>query len=498
MKDKFKMRFLGVVSIILLCIGCTIKSFQNDTFYVLKLGEYITSHGIDLMDHYCWIASLSYTYPHWLYDVVMYFIYAGFGYTGIYVSTIVLFIILVLTIYVVHLKMHHNEFLALIISIFSISWLFVFATARAQLVTIILFVLEVFFIERLIQTGKTRYVFLLGLISLVVANVHATIWLFYFILYLPFLGEHVIYRLTRLEIIQKLFPLKEDGKIMVERGGHIKKLLLSLVLSFMMGLFTPSKICYTYIFRVMLGNSQEYIREHASLVVIDQPVFLVLGFVGLLILIFTKTKIRLKELFMISGLLFMSLVSQRHLIFFYTIGLLYLSVLACRCLENRKDKTLDILGMLLVRNKIIYGLCIMAVGVFSFSRFQKNYAKDYVPVKEYPVEAVEFIHQNLEISTIRLYNDYNVGSYLLYHNIPVFIDSRCDLYLSEFNGLGYSIFDDAMEIEYIYEEKFEFYDVTHVLVQKKDIFYQILSKDQNYHVIYRDKNFVLFEVKNYG
>ena len=38
------------------------------------------------------------------------------------------------------------------------------------------------------------------------------------------------------------------------------------------------------------------------------------------------------------------------------------------------------------------------------------------------------------MSSMRLFNEYNYGSYLLYEGIPVFIDSRADLYAPEFNG----------------------------------------------------------------
>lgn len=35
---------------------------------------------------------------------------------------------------------------------------------------------------------------------------------------------------------------------------------------------------------------------------------------------------------------------------------------------------------------------------------------------------------------MKLFNEYNYGSYLLYKGVPVFIDSRADLYAPEFNG----------------------------------------------------------------
>ena len=118
-------------------------------------------------------------------------------------------------------------------------------------------------------------------------------------------------------------------------------------------------------------------------------------------------------------------------------------------------------------------------------------------MKEYPVEAVEYIKNNLDIENLRLYNNYNYGSYLLYNDIPVFIDSRCDLYLPEFNGLDYNIFLDEMLIVDNYEEKFDFYNVSHVLLNKDEGLYKILIYNDNYREIYNDKYFVLLERGNY-
>ena len=154
--------------------------------------------------------------------------------------------------------------------------------------------------------------------------------------------------------------------------------------------------------------------------------------------------------------------------------------------------------MKIVKNNLLYIFLFVLVVCASANQFYKNFKDDYVNVKEYPVKAVSYIKNELDYENIRLYNEYNVGSYLMFNDIPVFVDSRCDLYLSEFNGLKYSIFDDEMNIEYNYKKKFKFYDVTHALVSNNDIFYRILSVDNNYNIIYEDKHFTLFErVGNY-
>ena len=80
MNKKKMFRIFSLISIIFLCIGLTTKCFQNDTFYMLKIGDYIFQYGIDFKDHWCWIADLSYTYPHWLYSIYIYVIYYNFGY----------------------------------------------------------------------------------------------------------------------------------------------------------------------------------------------------------------------------------------------------------------------------------------------------------------------------------------------------------------------------------------------------------------------------------
>ena len=492
MTTRIRLRIFTVISIILLCIALTTKPLQNDTFYMIKLGEDISKNGIDLVDHYSWVAALSYTYPHWLYDIFIYWVYNNFNYLGVYISNMILFIVLVSSIYIINLKTNRNELMASIISIVSIPCLVGFVTARAQLITGILFLWQVYFIEKLIGSGKKSYVLVLALISLLVANLHATIWLFYFILYLPFIGEHLVYKILQL----RKKKAEKSSKLIIEEVKNFKLLVLSAVIGFFMGFLSPSKICFTYIFRVMMGNSQNYILEHAPMVLISNIPFLIFILLVLVVLIFSNTKIKLKELFMIGGLIFMSLSSGRHSFFFYIIGLLYISILCSRYLIEKNDITLEVLTNLFVKNKIIYVIGIILVCVVSFIKFQDNYSLEYVPEEDYPIEAVNYIKDNLDINTIHLYNDYNFGSYLLFNDIPVFIDSRCDLYLKEFNGLDYSIFDDAMNIKSDYEEKFDFYGVTHALVFNTSILNKLFEKDSSFNIIYSDKYFSLIEIIN--
>ena len=494
---KVKFRILSILSIVFLCIGITIKSFQNDTFYIIKLGNYIFKNGIDFKDHWCWVTSLPYTYPHWLYDVFLYLVYNFFGYLGVYISTIVLFIILIVSIYVINLKMTKNEFLSSLIAIVSLICMKPFVTARGQLISIILLLFEIYFLENM----KKRNIIYLCIISLLIANVHATIWPIVFVLYLPYIVEFLVIKLKNkiMSIPRNNIKLGincYNDKIILEKNDNIKYIFVSFILSLCMGLFSPSKICYTYVFKVMLGDSQKYILEHASMVIVQQPLFLALLVIVLLIMIFTKTKIKLRDLFMLSGLIFMSLFSVRHLMLFIVLGGVFISRLVINFLELEDDKTFDILYDFVCSNNLVCVVLLLMVVLGSYRNFNNSLKMNYVNVKDYPVEAVKYIKKNLDYKNMHLYNDYNYGSYLLFNDVPVFIDSRCDLYLKEFNNKNINIFDDAVDIIYNYESKFKKYKVNYVLIKTDDIFSVILKKDDNYKILYKDSNFVLYERLN--
>ena len=84
-KISLKLTTLMIVLIAIFSIAITPVTFQNDTYYTIKVGEHIAEYGIDMQDPFSWHEDLAYTYPHWLYDLITYFIYSIFVFTGIYI-----------------------------------------------------------------------------------------------------------------------------------------------------------------------------------------------------------------------------------------------------------------------------------------------------------------------------------------------------------------------------------------------------------------------------
>ena len=194
---------VAIILIAIFCVCVTPVTFQNDTYYTIKIGELIKNNGIDMMDHFSWHENLSYTYPHWLYDFFTYLIYSIVGFKGVYIITCVLSAILGISIFLVNSKLTKSKSISFIITMGVIYALKPYIAARAQLVTFILFIWELFFIEKFIENRKIGYGIGLILISTLIANLHVATWPFFFVLFLPYIGEYLIAIVSDIIIYKK-------------------------------------------------------------------------------------------------------------------------------------------------------------------------------------------------------------------------------------------------------------------------------------------------------
>lgn len=566
-KDKDKksiiiaFNILAIFCIVLIGIAIPKKEMQNDTFYTIKLGQYVRQNGIDYRDHWA-NSDLPYMYPHWLYDVMISFIYDYMGgYFGIYVSTCVFSVILGLVLYLTNHKITKNYVISFLLTILQMYFVKDFVAARAQLVTFILFVLTIYFIEKFLEKPKVRYAVALLIIPIIIANVHSAVFPFYFILYLPYIGEYLVRVLIDAHLLHKIKKcyykkaikfynkklkkaskdkaktyqeklakletenkeedknfetfkvkqtdrLKKPYKLRINRNDNTKWLILIFAISIFTGLLTPLKdMPYTYTYRIMKGDTTKSISEHLPLTLINDKEALTIFAVCFIVLIFTKIKISLKNCFMFFGLLLLAFMSRRQLSMFYLFGGMCIAQMGSDLITIADKRAND---LVLEYFTTIYGELVLLLIIFTlaYSLYKPNIKAEYVNEDTYPVAATEWIKNNLDYKNIKLYNDYNYGSYLMLNDIKVFIDSRCDLYTPEFNGNydkserkwkdGKNIFDDYMDVSSIgtyYEDTFKKYEFTHIMIKKNSKVNMLITreKNKNYKEIYSDKNFVIYE-----
>lgn len=540
--DKNSIRFtiMAVILIAIFCFAISPVTLQNDTFYTIKIGEHILQNGIDMKDPFSWHENLQYTYPHWLYDVVIYLVYSIGGQVGIYISTIVLSIALGLTMYLVNTKLTKNNLTSFVLTIGAMYLLRNYIAARAQLVTFILFILTVYFIEMFLETKKKRYAVGLIIIPIIIANVHLAVFPFYFVLYLPYIAEYMIYILSNTEIIlvtakidrlnkkilkttkeEEIQKIKDEinrleqknektinkkekinanpYKIKIRGNNNVKALIIIMIICLFTGFLTPlGTTPYTYLIKTMQGTTTHNISEHLPLTLVDNLEFMCTLVLFIAILTFTDTKIRLSDLFMLGGLIFLTFYTRRQFSMFTLICMMILNRLI-NALLNKYDpegykKAID--KMTTITGMIVTICLVLTISVIQYKPKMNDH---FIDEKSYPVEAATYILDNLDINNIKLYNEYNYGSYLIFRGIPVFIDSRADLYAPEFNP-GVEVFNDYMNLSGMnidnVEEKLDEYGITHMLMYKKSKLRRFVEQNtEKYNLLYEDDNFCLFERK---
>ena len=200
---------------------------------------------------------------------------------------------------------------------------------------------------------------------------------------------------------------------------------------------------------------------------------------------------------MLGGLCYLMFTTKRQLTMF---------VLICSMILN---KSLVELVQLYTKTEIkeitekatkpLIALAITVVMLsFSYYMIKGKLDDEFISSTDYPVAACDYIVNNIDLGRARFYNEYNYGSYLLYRGIPVFIDSRADLYAPEFSGKEDDIFMDFIDTSNIgrfYEDTMQKYGITHVITYKNSKMNMIIvdTHDEKYKELYSDDNFVIYE-----
>ncbi len=528
-----------IFAIIIILFGFSVapKTLQNDTYYTVSIGNLIMENGIDMKDHYSWHEDLPYTYPHWMYDVFMSIIYNMGSWQGIYISVCIMSIILGLSIYIVNKKLNKNQVISFALTIGAMYLLKDYIAARAQLVTFIIFIWVIYFIEKFIENPKkVGYAIGIILASIIIANIHVAVWPFLFVIFLPYIAEYIICLVADTAIYQKITILwkkillnkykndetkkqkinqelneiylqnekvknvrekEEPYKIRMKLNKNVKWLILVMAICGLTGFLTPlGTTPYTYLVKTMEGNTVNNINEHLPLTLINNIPIMCTIIIVLSLLIFTKVKIRLSDLFMIGGLTFLMFSSKRQSTMFVLIGSIILNRMFTEAIKIYSKENMERMFKNIV---CILGIAISVVAIFQGAKFiDKKKDNSYVNEASYPVDAANWILENLDVNNIKLFNEYNYGSYLLYRGIPVFIDSRADLYAPEFNGKKdiFMDFINTSNLGKFYGKTFEEYGITHVILYKNAKIRMIIdeTEPEKYNKIYSDKYFVIYEV----
>ena len=210
---NIKFHILAIFCIIIFCASICPVTMQNDTYYTIKIGEHIiNTKTVDMQDPFSW-HELPYTYPHWAYDVMIYLIYNLGGFLGIFISTIVFACILGILMYCTNYKISKNKLISFAITIGGMFLIKDYIAARAQLVTFILLELTILLIENFLEKKKVGYAIGIIVISTAIANLHCAVWPFFFVIFLPYIAEYLIFSVIDAQPVYRIRKKYYDIKI---------------------------------------------------------------------------------------------------------------------------------------------------------------------------------------------------------------------------------------------------------------------------------------------
>lgn len=485
-KNRIKL-IICVILIIFFSMSEVSKMFENDTYFSIAVGNKILDIGFYTQEDFTFVEGLEYENVRWIFDIVMANIYNHFGYLGIYIFVMITTAAIALSLYYVLLKQKGDKIISLLLVLATVYCAHDVFAPRAQIFSFLIFIWEYYFIQRLLDTKQKRYTVILFILSILLANTHASVYPLYFVIFLPFIAEEILSKF-------KFLP-KKDSKIIIENKNALKILLITFVITMFGGLITPNGLApYINIFKTVSEISSDFISEMAPIAPALRPesVYFLIIFAG--IVGFSKVKVKLSDTLVLFGFSLLTFSNIRSVYFFLFLGSFAIGNILNNFYNEYKLEKIKIEPKLHFGIEIIGTLIIIIVG---FNMLYSNLVLDYENPELCPSGVVNYIYENFEkdeISKMRIYNGFNFGSYMEFKGIPVFMDSRAEIYLSKFNNT--TIIEDFLKLSEAmvhYNDIFEKYDINYVLLENDSKIINYIYEDKYWNLLYQDNYFSFYE-----
>lgn len=494
MKD-IKINILLILLIIIFAFSITDKVIDNNVLISIKSGQDLIENGITNLDKHCYIEELEYINPNWAFDMILGYVYNTFGFVGIYTISIILISVISILLFYTLKEIGANRLIAFIITLVVLSFLnkdvsidSTFLTSE-KLLSYIIFILEIFLLEKFTNNNEKKYVIFMLVSSIVLVNTNLIAWPCYLILYVPYLIECVILKIF--ENKNKVVDLNKI-EILSRKNNNILVWIGVFLIIMLTGFINPNgKLIFTYLFKLITSDSIQYISEYGALIVGNSLAFVTIIIFTIAIFVFTKVKLRIVDCIMIFELILLTLWHQKNLPILIVISFIIITRNIIRFVDLYSDSKDEIDKI--STNKIVLTIITIIVLFISIYNFYLNKNKNCISENN-PIKIVEYINDNLKDEEIKLYNNIWVSGYLIFSDIKVFVDTRYTLYFNEFNET--EIFEDYVRCvagKENYKSVFEKYDINYILLNKDEIINSYIQKDDNYLNIFEEEKYVLYK-----
>lgn len=464
------------ITIAIIILAITFFAFQFirtglDYWWHLKAGEYMISNKIILTkDVFSWFATqynLSWISHEWLFEILIYGMKVLFGNYHIIIYCSLTLLLLQLILFLGNKKKYlKNIPFTIVWIIIGIIFLGNTLMPRPHMFSYIFVALSLYLLFDLLKNENSKKIYFLPLITLLWANVHGgSSNLSYILCFIFFLLGQFSFSLGKLEA-------KPMSKI------QLKKYFLVMLLCVLAILCNPHGIdLLWYPYQNMqdsfiLKTISEWRASNANLLS-DLAIFAFFG-MWLFIIFKSDKKLQLLDGILLATFAFLALKSVRFWPFAYIASSFIIFDYIKKLKIDKKYNLLFLLASIFI--------CIIVV-IMPKGNIVENLNEGVVDES--------FIEVIKEEQPQKLYNYYDYGGYLIYRDIPVFIDGRADLY-SKHNYRDY-YYLSKLEGDFI--RILEHYKFDMFLIDKGTPLATYLSEKEEYEILLEKNNTVIYQLK---
>lgn len=494
-KKNLSIAQIASLFISIACIAIILTVFSegiigNDFWWHIKVGEWICENGkIPTNAIFSWYGTeqqLPWTAHEWLSEVIYYLIFHFFGERGIFLFVLgAAIIMLILMLSHVRKYWGNNLLIGGLFFVFLSIVIGLFFYGRPHVFSFFLLFFELKVLYAFVENPETKKILWLPVIGCLWSNLHGG-------------SSNLSYLLCVVFLIGTMFRF-EFGRVYsngLKRKSALKLVGMTLltVLSLLVNPIGLHVLVFPYTSigsTLMMSAISEWqapdVKSFGQLLFYFFPIIIMtIGIVA------KEVKIKVIDVLIMGMFLYLFLRSARFIMLWYIAACFYafpyMPVLNVQEIKKKSEKILlFVAGIILFVLICISGYNISKIGEHDYISKVMSQAA-IKAVKEHPSE--------------RMFNDYNLGEALIYHDIPVFFDARADMYLQQ------NIFADGIslislvqkneeeDIGYVdVEALIEKYGFDAILIMKdRPLYTYISSHEEMVECIYEDESLAYFKI----
>ncbi len=473
----YKFIFLALLFVPALLIGLNL---DNDVWFLLNTGRYIVQNGFPSVEPFTIHADMAFIVPQWLSTVIFWYVYDLGGVIGLAVLRLAVYSATVIVTYrLCSLVSGNNFFVSFGVSIFMLTLLAMFNVTRPQIFSALIFLLLLYILEAYFIKKNPKYLLFMPLLSILLINLHASMWLMMFVLALPYIVDSFRFK----------------AGFIACAGAKKLPLLLSLAVSAAVGFLNPYGLsAMTYLFRSYghseISNSIIEMMPPSINETTGKVVFVVFTLVALIYIVCRRGKSTVRYALLTLGTLVLGLSSLRSFLIFVIAAIFPLAYYLKDYTFMSKTAPEEQAKTLRMRKILTIALVVTLIAAIGVSFMQIDLSESQPEI----TAAVDYIKSTCDEEKVVLYADYGDGAYTEYEGLKTYIDPRAEVFVIENNKK-----DDIM-LEYYrlqagtlyYKDFLDKYSFTHLLVREGDALMVNLINDSDYKTVYKDEFCTVF------